>query len=259
MRLDQVLVQLRIAPSRTKAQDLIREGVVEIFDGREWKTAESVSEDVAKWNLPEEPSRVRLRESQALKYVSRGGLKLEAALRHLGLSVKNWTCLDVGQSTGGFTDCLLQAGAAKVVGFDVGHGQLSGPLRRDARVVGLEGLHFKEAAQNERLLQERPAAGFDLIVADLSFVSIEKVFPIFGIFGARLLTLVKPQFEVGAENLNRKGVVADAALYERVENQVREAARLNGWKTLAYFASEVEGRDGNREFFLYAERSGSDE
>ena len=255
MRLDQALVQLGLAPSRTKAQDLVTSGAVEIFDGRSWRVATVSSENVDRWNLLSEPGRVRLRQQDVLKFVSRGGLKLETALQHVGWDVRDQICLDCGQSTGGFTDCLLQAGARQVVGFDVGHDQLAAILRNDPRVVFYEGLHFKDSLLHVGLQADRPANGFNLIVADLSFVSLEKVLPVFSSFGPRLLTLVKPQFEVGSENLNKKGIVKSPDLYASVEIRIRNAALLSGWRVLDYFPSSVEGRDGNREFFLFAEHT----
>lgn len=255
MRLDQILVQLGLAPSRTKAQDLIKSRAVEVFDGKIWKTLSTVSEDGSRYGLPERPENLRLQGQEILKYVSRGGLKLEGALKQLNLSVQDFVCLDCGQSTGGFTDCLLQAGARKVVGFDVGHDQLAFVLKAHPQVIAIEGLHFKEAVQHAELKNQTPKeVGFDLIVADLSFVSLEKVMPVFANFGKRLLALVKPQFEVGADHLNKNGIVKDAALYEQVQARVRQTALDCGWTTLDYFPSQVEGRDGNQEFFLFAER-----
>lgn len=250
MRLDQALVKWGLAPSRTKAQELIENGSVEVHSGSTWKTAKAASDKLSEQE--NKPENLRLKESELLKYVSRGGLKLESALRHLRLNVKDWICLDCGQSTGGFTDCLLQEGAAKVVGFDVGQAQLHEKLQKDSRVLSFENLHLKDAITKVELLSVKPAGGFDLIVADLSFIPAEKTLPFFATFGNRLLLLVKPQFEVGAENLTKKGLVKDPSLYEKVRERVIELARAEGWNVLDYFPSGVEGRDGNREFFLFA-------
>lgn len=253
MRLDQALVRMGLAPSRNKAQELIESGRVEILEDGLWKTCSSASKNVSAFLDKPAADWVRLAGAELLKYVSRGGLKLESALAHLRLDVRGWTCLDCGQSTGGFTDCLLQAGADRVVGFDVGRDQLAPRLRQDPRVRWAEGLHLRDLAESEWYRAERPARGFDLIVADLSFISIEKAFPCLRGQGSRLLALVKPQFEAGPENLNRRGVLADDTLIPAIESRVRKTAEENGWKTLDFFASGLEGRDGNREFFLYAD------
>lgn len=250
MRLDQLLVKMGLAPSRTKAQELIQKGAVEILENATWRQARASSEKFS--DLEANPERVRLKNAEILRYVSRGGLKLEAALRHLKLVPSGWTCLDCGQSTGGFTDCLLANGASRIVGFDVGQGQLHEKLRGDDRVKSIENLHLKDA--ENILTSEKPSSGFDLIVADLSFIPSEKTLPFFSGFGRRLLLLVKPQFEVGSDNLSKKGIVKDPQLYPQIRDRVIARAESLGWKVLDYFACEVEGRDGNREFFLYAEK-----
>ena len=156
-------------------------------------------------------------------------------------------CLDVGQSTGGFTDCLLQRCAAHVVGVDVGHDQLHAKIRNDARVTGIEGV-------NARTLQN-VGEPFDLIVADVSFISLTKVLPQWPALlheGGRVLSLVKPQFEVGADNLARGGIVRDDSLYAVVEKTIRKSCFDAGLIVLDYFDSSITGGDGNREFFIYA-------
>jgi 23S rRNA (cytidine1920-2'-O)/16S rRNA (cytidine1409-2'-O)-methyltransferase len=187
------------------------------------------------------------------RYVSRGGLKLAGALAHTGLEVAGWVCLDVGQSTGGFTDCLLQAGAARVVGVDVGHGQLHPRLRGDPRVLCLEGVNARGLGPAD-LGNARPAGGFDLIVADASFISLTLLLPRFPALlrpGGQVLALVKPQFEVGPEGVGKGGLVRDPALYAGVEEKLRAACGYCGLRVRDWFDSPIAGGDGNREFFLW--------
>jgi 23S rRNA (cytidine1920-2'-O)/16S rRNA (cytidine1409-2'-O)-methyltransferase len=162
----------------------------------------------------------------------------------------------VGQSTGGFTDCLLQQGAAQVVGIDVGHGQLHARLRDDARVVCIEGLNARELQSGDARIPEA-AQGFDLVVGDVSFISLTLVLP--GVApllkpGARLLMLVKPQFELQPGQVGKGGIVRDPALYAQVEARVREACAALGLQVQAWRDSVIEGGDGNREFFIQAVR-----
>ena len=238
-RADQLLVDQGLAPSRTAAQRMIGAGRVSWDEGVIVKAAQELPPD----------ARLAVADSDEDRYVSRGGLKLSGALARTGIEVRGRVCLDVGQSTGGFTDCLLQAGAARVVGVDVGHGQLHARLRSDPRVTCLEGVNGR--ALDEADLPERR---FDLIVADLSFISLALVLPQ---LPARLnddgcmILLVKPQFEVGAENIGRGGIVRDPSLYPQVEGRLRQAAQAAGLRVLDYFASPITGGDGNREFFLW--------
>ncbi len=242
MRADVLLVERGLAPSRTAAQRLIAAGHVFSHDGGlrvvVSKPSVSVAEDVS----------LEVEASDLNRFVSRGGLKLDGALTHAGLDVAQLCCLDVGQSTGGFTDCLLQRGAAHVVGVDVGHDQLHPRMRSDARVTCIEAI-------NARTLAEI-GEPFDLIVADVSFISLTKVLPQWAALLAangRVLSLVKPQFEVGADNLARGGIVRDASLYAAVETAIRAACAPAGLRVLDYFDSSITGTDGNREFFVYAE------
>ncbi len=212
-------------------------------------------------------------ETNALdRYVSRGGLKLEGALTHVALDVEKFVCLDVGQSTGGFTDCLLQRGAARVVGIDAGHDQLHAKLRGDARVTCIETVNARtlnsetlggSAIARETALTKSPIRAqarshilFDLIVADVSFISLTKIIaPWFDLLNnnGRVLSLVKPQFEVGADKLARGGIVRDETLFVTVEKTIRESCKANRLHVLDYFPSSITGTDGNREFFVYAE------
>lgn len=193
---------------------------------------------------------------ESTRYVSRGGLKLAGALVESGIAVAGKTCLDIGQSTGGFTDCLLQAGAARVVGLDVGHDQLHPKLRQDKRVIAMEGINCRALTAGD-LGNALPAAGFDLIVGDVSFISLTLVLPQFPPLLAStgdLLLLVKPQFEVGPGNLGKGGIVRDPALYSEVERKLRDSAQQSGLVVQAWFDSPITGGDGNREFFIWLKK-----
>jgi 23S rRNA (cytidine1920-2'-O)/16S rRNA (cytidine1409-2'-O)-methyltransferase len=206
--------------------------------------------------LPAGAELVLLDDAEA-RYVSRGGLKLEGALNAAGWDVAGWRCLDVGQSTGGFTDCLLQRGAAQVVGLDVGHGQLHARLRSDPRVVCIQGLNARALQPGDARIPDA-ARGFDLVVGDVSFISLTLVLP--GVVpllqaGGRLLMLVKPQFELQPGQIGKGGIVRDPALYALVEARIREACAAQGLQVQAWLSSPIEGGDGNREFFVQATRN----
>src|SRR5574343_150275 len=248
MRADQLLVERGLAASRSQAQRLITAGV-------QWRLGAGAFRRVAKNGdeVPETAELVLLDDAEA-RYVSRGGLKLEGALKTAGWNASGWRCLDVGQSTGGFTDCLLQQGAAQVVGVDVGHGQLHARLRSDARVVCIEGLNARELQPGDARI---PSAdqGFDLVVGDVSFISLTLVLP--GVVpmlhaGGRLLMLVKPQFELQPGQIGKGGIVRDPDLYVQVEARIREACSALGLQVQAWLDSPIEGGDGNREFFVQA-------
>jgi len=247
LRLDQALVELRLAPTRSKAQQLIANGDVEVFMRGEWRVSTQASLPVVA-----APENVRVKpNSEILKYVSRGGLKLEAALAHLSLDVQGFRCLDLGISTGGFTDCLLRAGAAAVCGVDVGHGQLHAHLKGDPRVTSFEGVNVKDLGSYPEI-QKWIGQGVDLCVADLSFISLLSLMD--GILEAlpahaRILALIKPQFELGAAALNKAGVVTDASLFADLERRSRASL-----PRASYFPSALKGQDGNQEFFLYGGR-----
>jgi 23S rRNA (cytidine1920-2'-O)/16S rRNA (cytidine1409-2'-O)-methyltransferase len=253
MRIDLLLVQRELAPNRSAAQRLIARGAVRWLGPAGWAAPTKAGED-----LPE-ACEVVVTDDAELRWASRAGLKLEAAIARTGIDVQGRVCLDAGQSTGGFTDVLLARGAAQVVGFDVGHGQLLARLRADPRVVALEGLHVRQLA-GSALAAHAPAGGFGLVVADLSFISlagsIAHLAPWLAADGDALL-LVKPQFEVGPQHVGKGGVVRDPAQYPRVEAAVREACVAAGWSVLDYFPSAVTGGDGNREFFVRARPSGA--
>jgi len=251
MRADQLLVTHGLAPTRSAAQRLIEQGAAQWqAPGKGWTAVRKAGEDLSE-HVP-----LRITDDAELRYVSRGGLKLEGALKHTGLSVAGLTALDMGQSTGGFTDCLLKLGAAQVVGVDVGHSQLHASLRSDARVTALEGLHVRELA-GSALRTHTPPEGFALIVGDLSFISMIGALPHLDAFlapGGQVLLLIKPQFELGPKALNKQGLVKDPALYPQLETQAREAAAALHWQVQDYFASPITGGDGNSEFFLWAKK-----
>ncbi|MEP6559140.1 MAG: TlyA family RNA methyltransferase [Burkholderiales bacterium] len=270
MRADQLLVERGIAVSRAQAQRLIAVGGVEVDWRSAWKPIGKNGEE-----LPSDAA-LRVTSDAELRFVSRGGLKLEGALAQTGFDVRELDCLDVGQSTGGFTDCLLQAGAARVVGVDVGHGQLDARLAADPRVVGLEGINARslDAAQliaqqqvktsaygrfdPENAIRSKPIAAFDLITGDLSFISLTLVLPALLPLlkpGGALLLLVKPQFELeNARQVGKGGIVRDAQRFLQVERRLRAAFVACGLSddAVQWFDSCISGGDGNREFFIFA-------
>ncbi len=251
MRADQLLLERGLAASRSQAQRLIASGV-------EWRLGTKPWQRVAKNGdeLPL-PCEVRLLDNAEARYVSRGGLKLEGALQSSGLTAQGLRCLDVGQSTGGFTDCLLQQGAAQVVGLDVGHGQLHPRLRDDARVVCVERINARELEVNDVRVPDAQQ-GFDLVVGDLSFISLTLVLPaLLPVLkkGGALLMLVKPQFELQPSDIGKGGLVKDDASYVQVEARLREACSALKLDVLGYWPSAIAGGDGNKEFWIGARRA----
>ncbi|MFT4194206.1 TlyA family RNA methyltransferase [Ottowia sp.] len=255
MRADQFLVERGLAASRSQAQRLIAAGARWLGPAG-WRPLAKSDE------LPP-GAEVELLDSAEARYVSRGGLKLEGALRAAGLDVAGWRCLDVGQSTGGFTDCLLQRGAAHVTGIDVGHGQLHPRLVADPRVRALEGVNARRldastliaAGACQAGAESRFGQGFDLIVGDLSFISLTLVLPALAPLlraGGHLLLLAKPQFELQPGQIGKGGIVRDAARYAEVEQRLRAACADLGLTVRGWFDSPISGGDGNREFFLHA-------
>ena len=280
MRIDQLLVQRGLANTRSQAQRLIADGV-------EWAQGETWRRIVKNGDEVPDGAEVRLLDDSEARYVSRGGLKLEAALKTVGLSVEGFACLDVGQSTGGFTDCLLQHGAKSVVGVDVGSAQLHPNLRSDPRVLCVEKVNARALTADDLLAAYEDSTGedgpfeadepdeaneddadpadtagapefvpeFDLIVADLSFISQTLVLPAVVPLlkpGGTLLTLVKPQFELQPGQVGKGGIVKDPAFYVVVEQRLRDACAALGLTVTAWFDSPIEGGDGNREFFICA-------
>lgn len=248
MRADQLLLAQGLSPTRSAAQRLIDGGAAEWLSPGGWAVVRKAGQE-----LPD-AAQLRITDDAELRYVSRGGLKLAGALQAAGLSATGLTVLDVGQSTGGFTDCLLKAGAARVVGFDVGHGQLNAALRDDPRVVALENLHVRELADSA-LAKHAPPGGFDLIVGDLSFISMLGALPLLAPWlghQGQVVLLIKPQFEVGPKHVSRGGLVKDATQFALLETRAREACAALGWRVNGYFESAIHGGDGNTEFFLWA-------
>ena len=251
MRADQLLVERGLAASRSQAQRLIAAGVHWRLPTGDWKPVNKNGDA-----LPETVE-LQLLNPAETRYVSRGGLKLEGALQHCGLTVAGLRCLDVGQSSGGFTDCLLQQGAAQVVGVDVGQGQLAPNLRADPRVVCIEQCNARELSAEQLLQRGGPSAQapFDLVVGDLSFISQTLVWPALLPLlapGGQMLMLVKPQFELQAEHIGKGGLVKDANLYDRVQARIQNTCHALGLQCKGYFESAITGGDGNREFFVWA-------
>ncbi len=236
-RIDKLLVERGLAESRERAQALILAGEVLVEERRIEKSGERVEVDAV----------VRLK-SKPMKYVSRGGLKLEAALERFSILVEGCVCLDIGSSTGGFTDCLLQRGAAKVYAVDVGTNQLDWKLRKDPRVVSREQVNARNL--NFEIIGEK----VDLVVVDVSFISLELVFPAllqFSKSGTQWVVLVKPQFEVGKGRVGKGGIVRDPELQSGAVEKVRQAAENCGLKVEGSVESPIKGMEGNREFFLW--------
>jgi 23S rRNA (cytidine1920-2'-O)/16S rRNA (cytidine1409-2'-O)-methyltransferase len=251
MRADQLLVARGLAASRTLARELIEAGAVRL------RTATG-AEPLRKPATPVPADAELLVDDEARpRYVSRGGLKLAGALAAARLDPTGWHCLDLGQSTGGFTDCLLQAGAACVLGIDVGHGQLHPSLQADPRVTAFEGVNVRElpAGVDAALRPALPAGGFDLAVADLSFISLaHALVPAAGLLraGGTLLALVKPQFELGPGGVDSRGIVRDETRHAEIRDRLGAAAQAAGLTVLGWPDSPIRGGDGNREFFLHA-------
>jgi len=232
-RLDKLLVMRGLVETRAKAQALILAGQVFSAQQRLDKPGLLI------------PIEAELTLKETIPYVSRGGLKLVAALDHFKVDVGGFTCLDVGASTGGFTDCLLQRGAAKVVALDVGHGQLAWKLRQDSRVEVREHI-------NARFLQREDFYDpFDLAVCDVSFISLKLILPVLPPLlksWGQIITLIKPQFEVGREEVGKGGIVRDEAAQQRVVHEITAFAATLGLDSRGVIDSPILGQEGNREF-----------
>jgi 23S rRNA (cytidine1920-2'-O)/16S rRNA (cytidine1409-2'-O)-methyltransferase len=251
------MVEKGFAPSRTKAQDLIKSGSVCLKLAGRLQTVDSSSTLV---NSSENPEIV-IQTNPLDRYVSRGGLKLEGALNELNLSVQGSVGLDVGISTGGFADCLLQKGLARLVGVDVGHNQLNLKIKSDPRVVAFEGINAREIHLNASVQSNKPTYGFDLAVVDVSFISLTLVLGSISELissGGWVLALVKPQFEVGPANLSKNGIVKDVDLYRQVREKIEKCVQdLNVCdpEDIRFFESQIEGKDGNKEFFIFFKKN----
>jgi 23S rRNA (cytidine1920-2'-O)/16S rRNA (cytidine1409-2'-O)-methyltransferase len=238
-RLDVAMLERQLVESREKAQALILSGKVTVDGQKAAKPGHAVAEDA------------RIEVTEPLKYVSRGGLKLEAALTHFGIDPTEKICLDVGTSTGGFTDCLLQYGAQKVHAVDTGAGQIAWKLRTDSRVV----LHERFNARH--IVLGDLGETVDLIVCDVSFISVTLLIPALApllTLGGDWVILVKPQFEVGRELVGKGGIVRDPGAHEMACNKVAAALQSLGFVT-QLADSPILGAEGNREFLLHAKKA----
>lgn len=243
-RIDKLLVERGLAESRTKAQAIVMAGAVLANEQRISKPSDLIPVDAE--------IRIKGANDPASRYVGRGGLKLEAALAEFQIDVRELVCLDVGASTGGFTDCLLQRGARKVVAVDVGHNQIDWRLRTDARVEVREGVNARYLKPQDFDTQ------FDLIVMDVSFISATKVLPALVPLmkpDGRLVTLIKPQFEVGRGEVGKGGIVREPEKRARVVDEVNHAAEQLGLMNRGVIESPVPGADGNVEFLALYEKS----
>ena len=239
-RLDVLLVRRGLAPSREKAKAMIMAGTVYVENQKEDKAGASFSDTV----------KIEV-HGNALPYVSRGGLKLEKALRVFGLDLTGMICMDIGASTGGFTDCMLQNGAAKVYAVDVGYGQFAWKLRQDPRVVCMEKTNIRYVTPEDL------ADKLDFASADVSFISLTKVLgPAHALLreGGRMVCLIKPQFEAGREKVGKKGVVRDPAVHLEVVERVCVFAAENGFLLLALDYSPIQGPEGNIEYLVCLEK-----
>ncbi|WP_125143313.1 TlyA family RNA methyltransferase [Clostridium transplantifaecale] len=236
-RLDVLLVKKGLAESREKAKAIIMSGIVYVDDQKEDKAGTSF----------EETAKIEVRGS-TLKYVSRGGLKLEKAMTHFGATLEGKVCMDVGASTGGFTDCMLQNGAVKVYSVDVGHGQLAWKLRNDPRVVCMEKTNIRY------VVPEDIGDKIEFVSVDVSFISLTKVLgPVKNLMAedGQIVCLIKPQFEAGREKVGKKGVVRDKKTHLEVINMVISFAVETGFEVLNLEFSPIKGPEGNIEYLLH--------
>jgi 23S rRNA (cytidine1920-2'-O)/16S rRNA (cytidine1409-2'-O)-methyltransferase len=254
VRIDKLLVERGLAQSRERAQALVLAGRVLVNEQKVEKSGASVDQDAELRLLGED-----------LKYVGRGGLKLEAALQNWRINLTGRICLDVGASTGGFTDCMLQHGAAEVVAVDTGYGQIAARLRSDARVKLLEKTNARYLTP-EKLSEAGASGAISFIAIDVSFISVTLVLPavLESAFAAsedeqtgkparrELMVLIKPQFEVGRALVGKGGVVKDAEAQQGAVAKVREKVEALGGRTIELMESPLLGMEGNREFLLYA-------
>lgn len=242
IRLDTALVERGLAPSREKAKAIIMSGIVYVNNQKSDKAGNNVREDDI----------IEVRGS-TLKYVSRGGLKLEKAMSCFPISLHNCVCMDVGASTGGFTDCMLINGAVKVFSVDVGYGQLAWKLRSDSRVINLERTNFRY------ITDEQINLPVDFASVDVSFISLKHILPNLYKFlkdGAEAVCLIKPQFEAGREKVGKKGVVSDINTHIEVMDNVIALALENGFSVCGLDYSPVKGPEGNIEYLIYLKKDG---
>lgn len=241
VRLDQYLFQHQMVPSRERAKALIMAGIVYVNDEKSDKAGNQIAEDAI----------VEIR-GHDLQYVSRGGLKLEKAMQVFPLSPRDKICMDIGASTGGFTDCMLQNGAIKVYAVDVGYGQLAWKLRCDERVVNMERTNIRHVTAEE--LADKIA----FFSVDVSFISLKHIFPVaqkITTADAQGVCLVKPQFEAGREKVGKKGVVREAETHCEVIANASGFALQNGFSVVGLDYSPIKGPEGNIEFLIYVQKS----
>ena len=240
-RLDVLLVSRGLAPSREKAKTMIMEGNVFVNNNREDKAGSTFADDC----------KIEI-HGNTLKYVSRGGLKLEKAMTHFGITLDGKVCMDIGASTGGFTDCMLQNGASKVYSVDVGYGQFAWKLRQDPRVVCMEKTNIRYVTP------EDIDDALDFASVDVSFISLTKVLgPARALLkdNGQMVCLIKPQFEAGREKVGKKGVVRDKAVHEEVINKVIDFALEIGFSVRNLEYSPIKGPEGNIEYLVYIEKT----
>lgn len=241
-RLDVLLVKQGLAESREKAKAVIMAGCVYVNDQKEDKAGAMFDEAKARLEV----------RGNTLRYVSRGGLKLEKAVDRFRLEISDKICMDIGASTGGFTDCMLQNGAAKVYSIDVGHGQLAWKLRNDERVVCMEKTNFRY------INPEDIADRIDFASVDVSFISLDKILgPAYRLLkpNAQMVCLIKPQFETGREKVGKKGVVRDPAVHREVIEKVFAFTLENGFEILSLDFSPIRGPEGNIEYLMHLLRA----
>ena len=240
-RLDVLVYEKGFAESREKAKAVIMAGQVYVDNQKADKCGASYDENV----------KLEVRGA-TLPYVSRGGLKLEKAIKEFGLDLNGKTTMDIGASTGGFTDCMLQNGAKKVYAIDVGYGQLAWKLRNDPRVVNLERTNMR------KVTREQVPDEIDFFSVDVSFISLRLILPVARELmadKARAVCLIKPQFEAGREKVGKKGVVRDPAVHAEVVRGIYDFCLQNGFDVLALDFSPIKGPEGNIEYLIYLERS----
>ena len=240
-RLDVLLVKKGLASSREKAKAIIMSGIVFVDGQREDKAGSTFDE-----------KQEIIVKGKTLKYVSRGGLKLEKAMKNFDIVLKDKVCMDVGASTGGFTDCMLQNGAVKVYSVDVGHGQLDWKLRNDERVVCMERTNMRYMTEDD--IDEKAS----FVSIDVSFISLTKILPaVYRILntGGEVVALIKPQFEAGREKVGKKGVVRDPKVHEEVIEKICDFASTNGFELLHLDYSPIKGPEGNIEYLLHMRKT----
>lgn len=250
-RVDILLVEQGLASTRTQAQRLLKEGRVSY---QEIAGAKALAVTKPGLKLPSDTV-LTVQADESDQFVSRGALKLKGALTQFGIDVTGKIALDIGQSTGGFTDVLVQSGIKRVVGIEVGHDQLSPTLRNHPAVICYEGMNAR--ALPEQLREHASPEGFDLAVMDVSFISQTKILPSLVPLlksGGTLISLVKPQFEVGKEGIGKGGIVRDERLFHSTEQLIRTCCDELNITIHGYMESPIKGGDGNREFLLWGEK-----